>query len=221
MEAEFWLQRWREGATGFHMNRVTPLLPKYWPTLGVPEGSRVLVPLCGKSLDMAWLASRGHPVLGVELSPVAVEQFFAEQGLAPVEHESPMGRHYVADGIEIICGDIFDVDEATLASCSAAYDRAALVALPESMRSRYVRHVYGGLASGFNGLLLTLEYEQARMEGPPFAVPADEVQALFADYATAREIDRMDIISKEPKFAARGLERLDSVTWRLDGTAAR
>lgn len=217
MTPDFWLKRWREGATGFHMNRVTPLLPKYWPSLGLSASARVLVPLCGKSLDMTWLAAQGHPVLGVELSPLAVEQFFDEQQLSPAEHDSPMGRHYVAEGIEIICGDIFDVDEATLASCSAVYDRAALVALPPDMRGRYVRHVYGGLAPGYRGLLLTLEYEQALMEGPPFSVAADEVQALYAGHARAQEADRLDIIDKEPKFASRGLRRLDSVTWRLEG----
>lgn len=217
MTPDFWLKRWREGATGFHMNRVTPLLPKYWPSLGLSAAARVLVPLCGKSLDMAWLAAQGHPVLGIELSPVAVEQFFDEQQLSPTEHGSSMGRHYVAEGIEIICGDIFGVDKATLASCSAVYDRAALVALPADMRGRYVRHVYGGLAPGYRGLLLTLEYDQALMEGPPFSVAADEVQALYAAHAVAQETDRLDIIDKEPKFAARGLRHLESVTWRLEG----
>ena len=85
MDADFWLERWRQGQTGFHMKRPTPLLAKYWPALGVPRGSRVLVPLCGKSLDMLWLASQGHRVLGVELSPLAVGQFFAENRLAPFE----------------------------------------------------------------------------------------------------------------------------------------
>lgn len=217
MEPEFWLQRWREGATGFHMSRVTPLLPKYWPSLQLPRDAKVLVPLCGKSLDMIWLASQGHQVLGVELSPIAVEQFFTENGLTPIERNTPMGRHYVAGSIEIICGDIFHVDTATLASCTGAYDRAALVALPSAMRSRYVRHVYGGLAGGFRGLLLTLEYEQERMDGPPFSVAADEVRALFAAYAATTEVDRRDIIGKEAKFAEKGLSRLDSVTWRLEG----
>lgn len=217
MNREFWLKRWREGATGFHMDRITPLLEKYWPSLGLDASARVLVPLCGKSLDMTWLVSQGHRVLGVELSPLAVEQFFTENGLRPAMHESPAGRHYVAEGIEIICGDIFDLDQATLASCSAAYDRAALIALPAEMRRRYVEHVYGGLAPAFRAMLLTLEYDQAIMDGPPFSVAADEVLALFSECATAAEVDRRDIIDREPKFAARGLNRLDSVTWRLEG----
>jgi len=219
MDAEFWLKRWRDGTTGFHMTRVTPLLEKYWSALNLPPTARVLVPLCGKSLDMAWLAAQGHQVLGVELAPIAVEQFFSEQGLQPVEHESPAGRHYVAGQVEIICGDIFDLDPSLLASCSGVYDRGAIVALPPDMRERYVRHVYGGLAAGYRGMLLTLEYDQSLMEGPPFSVQADEVLALFSDHTQASIMDHMDIIGKEPKFAERGLTKLDSVAWRLDGRA--
>lgn len=217
MDAEFWLNKWREGETGFHMERVTPLLAKYWPSLGLASDARVLVPLCGKSLDMAWLAAQGHPVLGVELSSMAVEQFFEEHHLEPNEHDSALGRHYVAGNIEIICGDIFDLDGATLSSCAGVYDRAALVALPSDMRRRYVEHVYGALAPNYLGILLALEYRQSLMDGPPFSVERDEVLSLFTGHSRASESDRRDILDKEPKFAQRGLDRLETVTWRLEG----
>lgn len=217
MDADFWLKRWRDGATGFHMSRVTPLLEKYWSTLELPATARVLVPLCGKSLDMGWLAAQGHAVLGVELAPVAVEQFFDEQGLTPETHDSPAGKHYVAGQVEIICGDIFDLDPATLSSCSGVYDRGAMVALPPEMRKRYARRVYGGLAPAYRGMLLTLEYDQSLMDGPPFSVKADEIRNLLDVHTRSSVIDKMDIISKEPKFQARGLTQLDSVVWRLEG----
>ena len=220
MDPQFWLKRWQEGATGFHMTRVTPLLAKYWPSLDLPAGGRVLVPLCGKSLDMVWLAAQGYQVLGVELAPLAVEQFFEEQGLNPAHHDSPMGRHYVAGQIEIICGDIFDVDRPTLASCVGAYDRGALVALPAPMRAKYVDHVYGQLDPAYRGMLLTLEYDQAAMDGPPFSVSGHEVRELFGKHSRVSILDQMDIIEKEPKFAQRGLKCLDSVAWRLDGNAS-
>ena len=218
MDAEFWLKRWREGATGFHMTRVTPLLTKHWPAFGLPSSTRVLVPLCGKSLDMVWLAAQGHRVLGVELAPMAVEQFFSEQGLRPSEHVSSMGRHYVAGNIEIICGDIFDVDAQTLSTCGAAFDRGALVALPKELRLRYATHVYGNLARDYRGMLLTLEYEQSRMQGPPFSIPEVEVRSLFRNHTEPTIIDQMDILAKEPKFKDRGLDRLLSVAWRLQGS---
>lgn len=215
MEPDFWLKRWQDGATGFHLNRVTPLLEKYWPELPLASDARVLVPLCGKSLDMVWLAAQGHSVLGVELAPLAVTQFFAEQGLQATQHDSPLGRHYVAGNIEIICGDIFNVDANTLASCQGVYDRGALVALPPNMRADYIQHVYGQLAADYRGLLLTLEYDQDAMPGPPFSVPAAEVQTQFAPHSLAHELARMDILDKEPKFAERGLEALQSVAWQV------
>lgn len=215
MEAEFWLERWREGRTNFHQSKVMPLLSKHWPKLPVSAGARVLVPLCGKSLDMPWLAAQGFKVLGVELAPQAVEQFFNEHGLEPTVHESTEGRHYVAGAIEIICGDIFDLDAETIAGCQGVYDRAALIALPVDMRQAYVDHVYGHLPQGCEGLLITLDYPQQQMSGPPFSVPDDEVQALFTGPTKAVEIERRDILQEEDKFLRSGVERLDTVVYRL------
>ncbi|AZY48520.1 thiopurine S-methyltransferase [Bordetella avium] len=217
MDADFWLDRWREGKTGFHQDRVTPLLPKYWPRLALPTGARVLVPLAGKSLDMVWLAEQGHEVLGVELSSLAVQQFFAEQGWAPRRWESAYGQHYAANGVELICGDIFKLDDAALKDCLGVYDRAALVALPETMRRAYANHVYGQMPAGYRGLLLTLDYPQTQMEGPPFSVDEAEVQALFGEQAHLW--DRRDILEKEPKFAERGVSRLDTLVFRLSAAS--
>lgn len=215
MDADFWLERWRDGRTHFHQNRVMPLLQKYWPSLSLPSGSRVLVPLCGKSLDMVWLAEQGYTVLGVELSPVAVEQFFAENNLHPSTHDSVTGRHYLSGNIEIICGDIFALDAATLAGCTGVYDRAALIALPSEVRKPYAQHVYAQLSDQYRGLLLTLEYDQVQMDGPPFAVHETEVQSLFDGHSEAKVIDRRDILDQELKFAERGLTQLDTVVYRL------
>jgi len=220
MDTEFWLERWRQGQTGFHMKKATPLLAKYWPALGVPRGGRVLVPLCGKSLDMIWLAGQGHRVLGVELSSLAVEQFFAENRLAPTVSAAPAGTLYRAGDIEILCGDIFALGQADFAECVGAYDRAALVALPPPMRERYVRHVYGQLPAACRALLLALEYDQNEMAGPPFAVLEEEVRTLYASWASVSVIDRRGILDKEPSFVARGLTRLDTVVYELRRTQA-
>jgi thiopurine S-methyltransferase len=219
MDANFWLERWREGHTGFHQNRVTPLLQKYWPSLSLPSGSRVLAPLCGKSLDLIWLAGQGHRVLGVELSPLAVDQFFTDNDLHPKVHDSSLGRHHVAGNIEIICGDIFALDADTLAECTGVYDRAALIALPADMRKHYAQHVYASLSNRYRGLLLTLDYRQEQMDGPPFSVHDAEVMALFGAHSDVKIIDRRDILAKEPKFAEQGLTQLDTVVYRLSGKA--
>jgi thiopurine S-methyltransferase len=126
MDPEFWHQRWREDRIGFHQDRPMPLLLEYWPQVAPAAGSRVFVPLAGKSLDLAWLAAQGYRVLGVELSPLAVAQFFAEQGLTPQIHESRYGQHYRAGDIELICGDVFALDAEVLANCAAVYDSGPL-----------------------------------------------------------------------------------------------
>ncbi len=220
MDHEFWLQHWREGLIGFHQSAVQPLLAKYWPTLGLAAGSRVFVPLAGKSLDMLWLVEQGHRVLAIELSPLAVEQFLAEHELRPEIHESRYGRHHVAGPIEIICGDAFGLDASVLADCAGIYDRAALVALPPAMRKRYVGELYGGLPAGCRGLLLTFEYPQAEMQGPPFSVPEAEVQRLCTPLAELELLERRDILDAQPEFMARGLSSMVNCTWRLQRRSA-
>lgn len=215
MDTDFWLHRWEQGQTGFHQSRVMPLLQKHWPGLGLPAGSRVLVPLAGKTLDVLWLAEQGHTVLAVELSPIAVRQFFEEHALQPETRSTPQGTRYHAGPIEFLCGDIFGLDAATLADCAGCYDRAALIALTPELRERYVRHVYGRLPAGCRTLLLTLDYPQAEMDGPPFAVPESEIQARYGDRWRIEPLETRDILAQEPKFAARGLSRLSTEVFRL------
>ena len=215
MDSKFWLQRWHEGQIGFHQERVTPLLQQYWDEVGVAAGGQVFVPLAGKSLDMLWLAARGHRVLGVELSQVAVEQFFAGHGLEPTLRASHYGLHYVAGEIELICGDAFVLDADALADCIGVYDRAALIALPPRMRERYATGLYAHLPTGCSGLLVTLEYPQQEKDGPPFSVPEDEVRALYDNNWTIGELARRDILAEQPGFVAEGVTSLQAVAYRL------
>ena len=221
MEAQFWLERWREGRTHFHQERVTPLLQKYWPQLALPAGSTVLVPLCGKSLDMLWLAARGHRVLGVELSPLAVERFFAENRLQPRVHESRYGRHHRAGQIELICGDAFALDTAALADCAGVYDRAALIALPPDLRQRYAEAVCARLPAGCRGLLITLEYPQAEKAGPPFSVDEREVHALYGAHWDIDALERRDILASQPGFIEEGVSALTTAAYRLHHARGR
>lgn len=214
MHPEFWHQRWADKQIGFHQATPTPLLLKHWPSLGVAPGSRVFVPLAGKSLDMAWLAAQGHRVLGVELSQVAVDEFFAGHGLVPEVEASGYGLHHRAGGIELICGDAFDLDASALADCAAVFDRAALIALPPPMRERYVRELHARLPRGCRGLLITLEYPQAEREGPPFAVQQEEVGCLYGRDWRVELIDHRPIAPDHPGFVA-GVSRLDTAVYRL------
>ncbi len=215
MDAEFWKQRWQEGRIGFHQERVTPLLEKYWDALELASGSTVFVPLAGKSLDMDWLVARGHQVLGVELSELAVRQFFAERDLVPTISASQFGQHYTSGAIELICGDAFALDSAALADCVAVYDRAALIALPPELRLRYADALYELLPTGCRGLLITLDYPQHEKSGPPFSVADAEVHALFDRDWEVDLLERRDILAEQPGFIAEGVSVLQTAVYRL------
>jgi thiopurine S-methyltransferase len=188
MDHDFWHERWDQQQIGFHQPEGHPMLATHWPTLDIAPGTPVLVPLCGKTPDLRWLARQGYPVTGIELSERAAQDFFEEQQLVPtVDREGSFNR-YSAAGIDIWVGDFFAADIATLGRFEAFYDRAALIALPQEMRADYVRHLSGLLAEDANGLLITLDYDQNEMKGPPFAVPESEVRQHFDD-ATVDLID--------------------------------
>jgi thiopurine S-methyltransferase len=210
-----WLQRWREGEIGFHQAVPSPMLVEFWQAIDAPRDARVFVPLAGKTVDMPWLAARGHRVFGVELAPLAVEQFFSEQALVPEVTHTPLGTLSRAGAIDLLCGDVFALSEADLADCNAVFDRAALIALPADLRRRYVREVYARLPSGCRGLLVTLEYPPHEKQGPPFTVPEAEVRDLFERDWTVDVLTRRDTLAKNASFVAEGVTALDVVVYRL------
>jgi thiopurine S-methyltransferase len=215
MDKEFWLQRWQHGEIGFHQDEVNRYLQQHWQALFPERRDRVFVPLCGKSRDMLWLRQRGHAVLGVELSDIAGKAFFAENGYVPQHHASAGFDHCAADDIDILCGDFFDLGKDDLAGVSLVYDRASLVALPPGMRVRYATHLLQLLPSGTQILLLTFDYSQLLMEGPPFAVSRAEVESLYGDRADIRLLDEHDVLAQNPRFQARGLDRLQESIFLL------
>jgi thiopurine S-methyltransferase len=176
--SEDWLARWREGSIGFHEGRPNELLDRHHARLA--GARRVLVPLCGKSVDLAFLAAHGHDVVGVELADQAVHQFFEEHALRPeVTARDPL-IEYRAGALTVFAGDLFAATPAVIGAVDALYDRAALIALPAELRPRYVALVRGLLAPGARGLVITAEYDQSRMTGPPFSVLETELRTLYA-----------------------------------------
>lgn len=215
MDAKIWQERWATNQIGFHQSDVNPYLQRHWSTLALADGARVFVPLCGKSLDMKWLADRGHRVMGVEVSDKAVEAFFNEQGLTPQIDQRGVFKVYQAGLIEVWCGDFFALDASALADCTGLYDRAALIALPQPMRSRYTEHLDTLLAPVCEGLLITVDYDQVQRAGPPFAVPDEEVQSLLGPHWNVVTLQERDILSESSKFKADGVTRLDERVYRL------
>lgn len=216
-EQTAWLERWREGRIGFHQPEVNAHLVQWWPQIGMPAGSRVFVPLCGKSQDLTWLAGRGHRVVGSELSPLAVSAYFEEAGIAPARRHAGAFERWSHGLITVLCGDFFALDPAITGRLDACYDRAALVALPASLRPRYIEKLAELLAPGAPVLLIGLDYPPAEMEGPPFPVPEAEIRQLAADrFRVSVLAAGTDMLADNPRFAERGLSRMEETVYRLD-----
>ncbi|UZE30807.1 thiopurine S-methyltransferase [Pseudomonas asplenii] len=216
MQPEFWHTRWERGQIGFHLDQVNPCLQRHWPSLSLGPEARVLVPLCGKSLDLAWLAAQGLRVLGVELSSRAVEGFFLEHQLKPQVSEYGDFRIYEAGPLQLWCGDFFALTAEDVADCSALYDRAALIALPAAMRERYAHHLTQILPGGCQGLLITLDYDQSLLDGPPFAVLDGEVRSLLEPGWALRVEGEQDVLGESWKFLKAGVTRLEERVYRLE-----
>jgi thiopurine S-methyltransferase len=184
MNSSFWHQRWEKNEIGFHEGKPNPLLVKHFHELSVAKGRRIFVPLCGKTLDISWLLSRGYRVAGAELSQLAIEQLFMELGMQPEVTTVGKVEQWSANNLDIFVGDIFAVSEKMLSPIDAVYDRAALVAFPEDMRKRYTAHLTE-VTKKSPQLLICYEYDQSLMDGPPFSVSNEEVHR---HYATAYDL---------------------------------
>ncbi|WP_309390770.1 thiopurine S-methyltransferase [Chelatococcus sambhunathii] len=209
MDETFWRDRWRENRLGWHQPQSHPMLVRRLAALGLEAGSRVFLPLCGKTLDVGWLLGQGFRVAGAELVETAIEQLFAELGVEPEIAQAGASLRYGADGIDIFVGDLFDLTAETLGPVDAVYDRAALVALPAETRRAYAVHL-AEITNRAPQLLITFDYDQDRMEGPPFSVTEEEVRALYAgDF----EIDLLE--SAEVEGGLKGLCPATEQAWAL------
>ncbi len=217
MKKDFWIERWEEGKIGFHRPDVHPMLAAHWHRLGAKAGSKVLVPLCGKTLDMLWLAEQGVMVQGVELSSKAACDFFQENNLSvALNTQDPFGVRK-GGSIEILTGDIFHLGPGHVADISTVYDRAALVALPPEMRKAYAGHLKVLFDANVRILLITLAYHQHEMDGPPFSVSDEEVQTLFKDRFSITCLQEEDVLHAHAPFMERGMTRLMERAYWLTG----
>ena len=214
MDHSFWLERWKKQEIGFHQSEFDAALGKYWSRLQVPAGARVFVPLCGKSLDMVWLAQQGYQVVGAELSQLAIEDFFAERGLAPNVNRVDDFSVMSAGPYEIWCGDFFALPQAAVENVEGVYDRAALIALPAELQRRYAAKMTSLLPRA-PILLVSLDYDQSEMAGPPFSTPRRTIEALFGDQYACTELVAKDALAGHPHFAQRGLTALTGAVYLL------
>ncbi len=208
MDHDFWQRRWNKNDIGFHRDNVHVLLPRFWADLHVAEGATVFVPLCGKSHDMIWLAEQGYKVVGVELSPVAVAAFFAEQNVTP--QTRPEGEFTVSShgSYEIWCGDAFALPDKLLDQVSAVYDRASLVALPEDLQAKFAGFIAQKLPANAPIFLITLDYDPSEISGPPFNISHDRIAALFQATHAISFVHSHDAMGEHGGLRDRGLTAL-------------
>lgn len=209
MDTAFWHERWEAGQIGFHEGTQNTLLSEHFDVLDLAPGARVFLPLCGKTRDIAWLLGKRCRVVGAELSEIAVRDLFSEMNVTP--EISPAGEftRYRAEDLDIYVGDVFALDTATLGPVDAVYDRAALVALPEDMRARYAAHI-PAITDRAPQLLITFDYDQRVMAGPPFSVPPATVHDYFDATFSVTEVTRRDVEGK-----LKGQAEAAEILWHL------
>lgn len=213
IDPEFWHNKWASNSIGFHLEDVNPLLVQYWPSTKPTREDKVFVPLCGKSEDLVWLATKHEDVQGVELSNIAVRAFFAEHFYTPMV--MPINGHtelFQFDELSIYVGDYFS---APINPVDIVYDRAALVAMPAEMREQYIARLKNLLNPGARILLVTLDYQQDEMVGPPFSVPESEVMRHFSEFKVTK-LYRDEANETHPKIAKQGLTRFAEEVYLIE-----
>lgn len=216
VDKQHWLDRWQENRIGFHEAAVNRHLQTYLPRFTLEPGNCIFLPLCGKSHDIAWLAEQGYEVIGIELSAIAIEAFFAEHQLEYERFDSDRFGVYEAEGITLLQGDFFDLRNDDLGACNFVYDRASLIAMSAADRSRYFEHMLSITPAVGNMLLIALDYDQSEMEGPPFAVPAEEIYRFYDQAFSINLLESRDIIDELPRWREAGLSALVESVFRLD-----
>lgn len=210
MNDDFWHERWAKNEIGFHLIDTNPFLIKHWSALQATISDSVFVPLCGKSNDLIWLSKRVKQVVGVELSQQAVEDFFSDNGFTPIIQKTEHFIEYRYNNITLLCGDFFKLTPTQLSCCHFIYDRASLIAFPADMRKAYVKKLRDLIPDEVRRLLITLEYPQHEMNGPPFSVPSTEVQQHFAQSFRVEELESEDILEKAKRFKDKGVTQMFS-----------
>ena len=216
VDNQHWLDRWKEDRIGFHEAAVNRHLKTHLPQFALPAAASVFLPLCGKAQDIVWLAQQGYEVIGIELSQLAIEAFFAENSLEFECFDTHCFTIYKSANISLLQGDFFDLRSEDLAACDLVYDRAALIAMELPDRPRYFEHMLSIIPSLSKMLLVTLDYDQSEMLGPPFSVPTDEVYQHYADAFSINLLERNEVIDERPRWRKVGLTALSESVFRLD-----
>jgi thiopurine S-methyltransferase len=211
---KFWLEKWQSGKVGFHLDEVNSLLRDYWPSLAA--GAKVLVPLCGKTKDLIWLAEQGLKVVGIEVSDIAIRDFFSENQLSYELAWYDGVAYYQAKELDILLieQDFFEFRETDFDAC---YDRASLVALPQNLRAPYTKHLKQRLADNAHLLLVTIDYsyqDKSKLAcSPPFNVSDAEVSIYWP--IKDGPVYKQNLFTQNPRYQAKGYRFFDETVWLI------
>ncbi len=212
---EQWLKRWNENQIAFHETSVNQYLQRYLDKFSLKPGASIFLPLCGKSEDIAWLAAQGYQVTGIELSELAIEAFFEEHKMRFQSFQSDRFVLRKAGNISLLQGDFFDLHAEDIGDCDLVFDRAALIAIEEERRADYCKQLMSIIPASCSMLLITLDYLQSQMKGPPYAVSEAEVSEHYAGTFSIDMLERNNVLDERPRWREQGLDALNESVYRL------
>lgn len=207
---QFWLSKWENNEIRFHQSSIHPALQKFGKKF---RPGVILVPLCGKSLDMSYLTTIGQKVIGVELSEIACRDFFRENKLTFKEEKVDDFIVFSSHHITLWCGDFFKLPQTEWKKITGVYDRAAIIALPPEVRKRYADEMVRKLPKGAETLLITFEYPQEFMQGPPFSVPESEINDLYKNFQIEKLQTEIEQRQTKDHPTLKNFETIEAVYW--------
>nr|CAB3267192.1 thiopurine S-methyltransferase-like [Phallusia mammillata] len=202
-----WDNKWKAEKTMWHRNEVHVDLLKHEKLL---DTGRIFLPLCGKSVDLKYLAEKGHEVVGLEFSEKACDDFFQENGLQFTKRKLVDFAFFQYEAkelkITIFQGDMFDANKSLLGSFDAIWDRGSFVAINESDRPKYAKILCNILKPTGKVLLNSFTYDSTEFGGPPHSADRETVEKVFGSTFKVTFLDSYDYL--RPQLKARGITKM-------------
>ncbi|XP_072008766.1 thiopurine S-methyltransferase [Engystomops pustulosus] len=202
---EDWKQKWETRNIGFHENNIHPFLAEFLnEMLGGRTKLNIFFPLCGKAVDMKWLADMGHSIVGVDVSELGLKEFFSEHNI-PYTEEAVAGipgatvYKSSSGNISLYCCSIYDISPSVIGKFDGIWDRGAMVAVNPGDRERYANVILSIMAKDCHYLLVTVEYDPKLHGGPPFFVPDSELENLLGASCSMKLLKKIDGLTDKQK----------------------
>ena len=148
------------------------------------SGRNVVVPNCGRSVDMIYLAQHAARVTGTGCTPMQIEQF-QEENCLYMEFDGAAWRF---DSLSLSPVPLCNLPDAQLGTVDIVYDRSAMISTAPDMRGDYLSRIDRLTRPGGRIYLMTVEFSTQRSEGP-YSISAAEVETLFGDRYTVKHLE--------------------------------